>query len=238
MARRFFDSQPFLIGEPAQLGESASHHVSRVLRMRPGDELVVFNGEGGEWLARIEEAGKRGVTITPLSHRAQDRTPKLSVVVGLPVIKGERMDYALQKATEMGASGFQLLELERSDVRLNGERLARKMRHWQQVIISACEQCGMNRLPELHAPEPLNPWLASVCAPLKLIAHPGLEQLDPALVTGQKAGVLLTGPEGGFSESELAEATKAGFRGFALGERVLRAETAPVALLASLLSLA
>lgn len=234
MTRRFFDKQSFRAGEPALLGDSASHHISRVLRMRAGDELVVFNGEGGEWQARIDETGKRGVVVTPLCHDDNDRMPPRAVTVALPVIKGERMDYALQKSTELGAAGFQLVEMERSDVRLSGERLARKMRHWQQVIISACEQCGMNRIPLLEPPQALSAWLNSVTEPLKLIAHPGLQPLARETLAGAQAVVLLTGPEGGFSEVELELAASAGFNGFALGERVLRAETAPVAILASL----
>ncbi|MDF1822080.1 MAG: 16S rRNA (uracil(1498)-N(3))-methyltransferase [Alcanivoracaceae bacterium] len=234
MARRFYDSQFFQAGTPALLGENASHHIHRVLRMRPGDELVVFNGEGGEWRARIEDAGKRGVEITPLEFVDTDRTPRLCVTIALPLIKGERMDYALQKATELGAASFQLLDMQRSDVRLGGERLARKMRHWQQVVISACEQCGMNRVPVVAEPLSLAEWLTESSAALKLIAHPGLAPLDAGALAGAATAALLTGPEGGFTAAEMEMAAEAGFRGFALGERVLRAETAPVALLASL----
>lgn len=234
MARRFFDNQPFTANTPALLGVDASHHIGRVLRMTAGDELTLFNGDGGEWHARIDSVSKKGVTVTPLSFSGDDRVPALPVTLALPLIKGERMDYALQKATELGASSFQLLHLQRSDVRLAGERLARKMRHWQQVVISACEQCGMNRVPDVMPPITFQEWLASSTAETRLIAHPGLERLDPSAISGARNVVLLTGPEGGFSDEELQQAVAARFVGFSLGARVLRAETAPVALLASL----
>lgn len=235
MTRRFFDPQHFDVGTVATLAPGASHHISRVLRMQPGDELVVFNGRGGEWPAVIEAVSKQGVTVRPRGFVDADRTPALAIHPGLPLIKGDRMDYALQKATEMGAASIRLVDYQRNEVRLNAQRMEKKRAHWEGVIISACEQCGLNRPPALHGPVPLNEMLA-VEADLKLIAHPGETPLLPEQVKQARSVALLTGPEGGFTDEELVASREAGFKPFALGERVLRAETAPVALMAVLLA--
>ncbi len=234
MPRRFFDDQDFHAGQAEDLGTSASHHIGKVLRMTVGDELVVFNGRGGEWQARITAISKKAVTIEPLTFTAEDRCAPLAVTVALPMIKGERMDYAIQKATELGAAALVILDTERCEVRLKGERQEKKRIHWQQVAISACEQCGLNRVPVVQGVLSLRDWLASDLPVLKLIAHPGERPFSAAALQGQTELALLTGPEGGFSDDELQQAADAGFRPFALGSRVLRAETAPVALLAAL----
>lgn len=232
--RRFFDDQTFHIGVEAELGSNASHHISKVLRMAEGDELVIFNGHGGEWQARLTAVGKKSVSVAPLVFVDDNRTPPLSVTVALPMIKGDRMDYAIQKATEMGAAKIVVLDTERCEVRLKGERADKKLGQWQAIAISACEQCGLNIPPTVSGVENLKSWLGSALPVRKLIAHPGEKAFDPALLTRGESLALLTGPEGGFSEEELAMAQEAGFTPFALGERVLRAETAPVALLAAL----
>ncbi len=237
MSRRFFDDQPFAADQPVTLGSSASHHIAKVLRMNSGDPITLFNGHGGEWSAVVEEVGKKAVVVRPRVFHDIDRTPPRPVVLGLPLIKGERMDYAIQKATEMGVAAIRVLETERTEVRLKAEREDRKAEHWRQVMIAACEQCGLNRLPRLEAVMPLRDFLATAEG-LKLIAHPGEAALSArdlrATAPAPLPITLLTGPEGGFSEAELDAAGAAGFRLFALGERVLRAETAPVALLGAL----
>ena len=232
--RRFYDDQPFSIAQPTELGEDASHHISRVLRMQPGDEVVVFNGRGGEWQARIDSIGKRHVFVVPLQHQPDDRTPSCKVHLALPLIKGDRMDYALQKATELGAASFQLLSTERTDVRLDGGRTEKRMQHWQQVVISACEQCGLNRIPPVHAPIALHGYLQQERDGSSLIAHPGEAAIDIKALQQAASIHLLTGPEGGFSPAEVELAQTHGFQPFALGQRVLRAETAPTALLAAI----
>ncbi|MBF1803280.1 16S rRNA (uracil(1498)-N(3))-methyltransferase [Alloalcanivorax profundimaris] len=233
MSRRFFDDQPFTQDQPVALGVGPSHHIAKVLRMNPGDELTLFNGQGGEWSAVLESVGKKSVTARPLAFHERDRTAPVPVTLGLPLIKGDRMDYALQKATELGVAAIRVLDTERTEVRLKGERAVKKADHWWQVVISACEQCGLNRPPALDGPLPLKDFLADAGG-LALIAHPGEAPLGAAALRDATAVTLLTGPEGGFSDPELAAARAAGFLPFALGERVLRAETAPVALLASL----
>lgn len=236
MSRRFFDPQSFQAGRPAELGAHASHHIGKVLRMRPGDPLTLFNGEGGEWSATLEAVDKKTVTVLPETFVDIDRAAPCPVTLGLPLIKGDRMDFAIQKAVEMGAAAIQVLESERTEVRLKGERESKKLEHWRQVVISACEQCGLNRPPVVTGVVALKTFIDQAQG-LTLIAHPGERPLDAAAVRDASAISLLTGPEGGFSDDELAAARQAGFLGFALGERVLRAETAPLALLASLWTL-
>lgn len=232
--RRFYDDQPFNIARPTELSEDTSHHISRVLRMQPGDEIVLFNGQGGEWQARIDSIGKRHVCVVPLQHQPDDRTPSCKVHLALPLIKGDRMDYALQKATELGAASFQLLSTERTDVRLDGGRTEKRMQHWQQVVISACEQCGLNRIPVVHAPIALSDYLQRERGGSSLIAHPGEAAIGITTLQQVNSIHLLTGPEGGFSPAEIEMAQAHSFQPFALGQRVLRAETAPAALLAAI----
>jgi 16S rRNA (uracil1498-N3)-methyltransferase len=233
MTRRFHDPQAFTEGVAATLSPGASHHIARVLRMQVGDELVVFNGEGGEWSARIESVSKQAVTVLPLAFHDRDRAPALAIHLGLPLIKGDRMDYALQKAVELGAVSISLVNYQRNEVRLNEQRMAKKREHWQGVIVSACEQCGLNRLPVLHGPVQPEQLLGDA-TDLKLVAHPGENSLALETLQSCHSLTLLTGPEGGFDDQELALFREAGARHFALGERVLRAETAPVALMAAL----
>jgi 16S rRNA (uracil1498-N3)-methyltransferase len=236
MSRRFFDPQRCHAGQSLALGGGASQHIGRVLRMAPGETVTLFNGEGGEWTAVIEAVDKKTVTVRPLSFVDEDRAPRVPVVLGLPLIKGERMDYAIQKATEMGVAEIRVLATERTEVRLKGDRESKKREHWSQVILSACEQCGLNRPPRLAGIESLPDFLAAA-AGLRLIAHPGAAPLAVSALKTAAGVTLLTGPEGGFAAQELEAARQAGFQPFALGERVLRAETAPVALLGALWAL-
>ncbi|ASK35854.1 16S rRNA (uracil(1498)-N(3))-methyltransferase [Alcanivorax sp. N3-2A] len=236
MSRRFFDPQPFQAGQPIALGTGASQHIGRVLRMAPGDAVTLFNGSGGEWTAVIKAVDKKSVTVTPTVFIDRDRVPPLPVVLGLSLIKGERMDYAIQKATELGVAEIHLLETSRTEVRLKGDRESKKREHWHQVIVSACEQCGLNRPPRLAGIDTLAAFIDQASG-LRLVAHPGEAPLGATALRGTERITLLTGPEGGFAPDELDAALTAGFQPFALGERVLRAETAPVALLAALWTL-
>lgn len=234
---RFFDPQSLTANQPTTLSEGAAHHATRVLRLQAGDSLTLFNGQGGEWQARIESVGKREVVVLPLAFDAINRNADLRIHLWLPLIKGERLDWALQKATEMGAASIQLYTSERTEVQLKGERAEKKLGQWQQILISACEQCGLNLPPILHAPVALASLWQSANTAVKLIAHPGEQSLAASGLTLDEL-TLVTGPEGGFSAAELTCAKTAGFAPFSLGERVLRAETAPLALMAALYLLA
>lgn len=233
---RFYDPQPFVENCPAPLGDAAAHHALRVLRMTPGSQLTLFDGRGGEWLAELLDSTAKKAQVLPLKFIDTNRTPALAVHLWLPLIKGERLDWALQKACEMGVASIQLYTSERTEVRLKAPRLDKKLGQWQQILIAACEQCGLNQLPKLHAPQALSQLWPTACTTLKLIAHPGENPLDTGVFSDDEV-TLVTGPEGGFSATELSQSRRQGFASFSLGERVLRAETAPVALLASLYTL-
>lgn len=230
---RFFDPQTFSLNHPAALGENAAHHATRVLRLTEGDDLTLFNGQGGEWQARIVEVGKKQASVLPLTFDPVTRAAPVAVHLWLPLIKGERLEWALQKATELGAASIQLYVSERTEVQIKGERLDKKMEQWQSILISACEQCGLNLLPQLHAPRPLIQLWPFATTELRLIAQPGQQVLSRAALAATTL-TLVTGPEGGFSAAELAQAKTYNFMAFSLGERILRAETAPTALLAAI----
>ena len=234
MSRRFHDDCAFQADTPCELSPGPSHHIARVLRMEAGDELVLFNGRGGEWSAVIESVHKKAVTIRPLVFHDLDRTPGMDVHLALPLIKGERMDYALQKAAEMGAASVSLMRFERNEVRLDEQRMERKRSHWQGVLSSACEQCGMNRVPALRGPFELADLLAAPVPGPRLVALARGSTCEPGGLESATSVTLITGPEGGLTDTEVQACRQSDFDAFVLGDRILRAETAPVALMAAL----
>ena len=208
----------------------------RVLRLKAGDAVVLFNGDGAEYTAIISEAGRDRLALDVTGRTAVDRESPLAVTLAQAVSGGERMDYTVQKAVELGAAAIQPLTAERSVVRLQGERAAKRAEHWQAVVVASCEQCGRNRLPQVLPLLAFDAYLAGQAArrdgALRLMLSPrsarGLRDLDrPA-----GAIVVLAGPEGGFSPQEERAAEQAGFLPARLGPRVLRTETAAVAALA------
>ena len=232
-APRFYTQQVLSAGGEVTLEEAPSRHIAGALRLKPGASLRLFNGEGGEFLARLLSVGKRQVTVSVESHYPQDRESALAVTLGLAVSRGERMDYAVQKSTELGVARIAPLITERTEVRLKGERLEKKQRHWEQVAISACEQCGRNRPPLIDPMQAFDSWVAGEHAGLRLVLHRRAGTSLGELPT-PNAVTLLIGPEGGLSDAEINAAEGAGFQSLALGPRVLRTETAPVAALSIL----
>ena len=218
-----------------------SHHAVRVLRLKAGDAVVLFNGDGAEYAAVISEAGRDRLVLEITGRAAVDRESPLAVTLAQAVSGGERMDYTVQKAVELGAAVIQPLTAERSVVRLQGERAAKRAEHWQAVVVASCEQCGRNRLPRVQPLLKFDDYLAAESVrrdgALRLMLSPrsarGLRELDrPA-----GAIVLLAGPEGGFSPQEERAAQQAGFLPARVGPRVLRTETAAVAALAAMQAL-
>ena len=224
-------------GSPYALPAEAARHAIQVLRLRAGDALVLFNGEGGEYGARIEDIRRAEVVVRVQEHKAVERESALQVHLAQGISSGERMDYTLQKAVELGVASIQPLTMLRSVVKLDAERAHRRTLHWQHVVSAACEQCGRNRVPEVHAPLSPEHWLATQPAGNKLFLSPegetGLGDLAPP------AGPLwlLAGPEGGFDARESALARTAGFQPLRLGPRILRTETAALAAIAALQAL-
>jgi len=232
---RVYIDQPLSSGANISLPEDAARHLVQVLRMRLGDSFIAFNGLGGEYAATLGTVSKREAQASIGEFNSIDRESPLSITLAQCVSKGDRMDYTLQKAVELGVSNIVPLISSRTVVKLDAERWAKKIEHWQGVIISACEQSGRTRVPQLSAPQNLDDWLrSSANNNLKLVLAPGaskqLRQLDPA----SRAITLLIGPEGGLSEAECALAAKHEFAPLALGPRILRTETAGVAALAAI----
>ena len=222
---RFFIDAPLSLGQH-ELPEAQAHYIGRVLRLAAGDAVQLFDGSGREYLGELIEVGKKTVRVE--LHEAFDglaETP-LRIHLGQGLSRGERMDWAIQKATELGVSEITPIVSARCEVRLKDERADKRIAHWRQVAISACEQCGRSVLPLIHPPLELDAWLQQVEADLKLVLHP----IAAALQSHAKPDSLafLIGPEGGLSDAEVDQAKGAGFHAARLGPRVLRTETAPV----------
>nr|WP_314478953.1 16S rRNA (uracil(1498)-N(3))-methyltransferase [uncultured Pseudomonas sp.] len=222
---RFFIDATLSLGEH-DLPEAQAHYIGRVLRMAAGDPVQLFDGSGLEYRGQLLEVGKKTVRVSLDQTFAGQADSALHVHLGQGLSRGERMDWAIQKATELGANEITPIVSERCEVRLKDERADKRLAHWRQVAISACEQCGRSSLPIIHPPMTLADWVAATEAQLKLVLHPVAEPL----VSHAKPTSLafLIGPEGGLSESEVEQAKAAGFHAARLGPRVLRTETAPV----------
>jgi 16S rRNA (uracil1498-N3)-methyltransferase len=223
-------------GAHLALPEPAAHHLSRVLRAAVGDALVVFN-DGVEFAATIARIDKRGVTVKLAAGTPVDRESPLVCTLAQAISGGERMDLTLQKSVELGVRGVQPLYSERSIVRLDADRAIKRVEHWRQVMIAACEQCGRNAVPDVAAPLPVLDWLGALPPPrdgeLRVLLSPHA-QTRLADLPRPAAVTLLAGPEGGYTEVEAAVACERGFSALRLGPRVLRTETAALAALAAL----
>ncbi|RYD14946.1 MAG: 16S rRNA (uracil(1498)-N(3))-methyltransferase [Lysobacteraceae bacterium] len=217
---------------PLQAGE----HLARVLRLERGHPLRLFDGHGREFAGEIAALAKRGVTARVLDAvDTRDIESPLRITLGQGIARGEKMDWVLQKATELGVARIVPLVTHRTEVKLDAERAGRRLAHWQAVLASACEQCGRNRLPELTEPMKLHDWAAGLGdeSGLRLVLDPqrGARARELAI---EAHATLVVGPEGGLSEQDLATLAQAGFRGLRLGPRILRTETAGLAAIAAL----
>lgn len=226
--------QPIAAAQPGQqlkLDEHACKHLIQVLRMRAGDGFILFNGQGQAWQARLENTDKRNSTASIEKALPDNAETPLSVHLGLGISKGERMDYAIQKAVELGVTDITPLFTRYSMVKLDDKRKDKRHRHWQGIIIGACEQCGRNHLPTLHPAGDNTAWLSNIVADQKLLLDPLATQGLSDITDKPSSTSLYIGPEGGLSDEEMADAKQAGFKGIRLGPRVLRTETAVVAAL-------
>jgi len=241
MTARFYAGLALHSGESLALPERAARHV-QVLRLQPGTSITLFNNQGGEFEATIERMGRSDVQVLVGGHSAVEREPARAVQLAVGMPANERMDWLVEKASELGAASITPLMAERSVLRLKGERAEKKIAHWQGIATAACEQCGRNRLPQLHEVATLGEWLAALPT-----ANPAAPRLLLSLRAGTRALLqavahmdntapvtLLSGPEGGLSAAEEDAAIACGFVPVTLGPRVLRAETAPLACLALL----
>ena len=238
---RFFCPLPLVTGQVVDLPPTAARHV-QVLRMQPGHTLTLFNGEGGEFSAEVQHMGRSDVRVVVGAHRHLECEAAVQVHLAVSMPANERMDWLVEKATELGVHRITPLMTERSVIRLTGERAEKKQAHWQAVAASASEQCGRNRVPVIDIPERLDAWLARqtlqadvVHAVLSLhTSTQSLKTLRAGAAETPAAWVLLNGPEGGLTDAEDAAARAKGFAAVSLGPRVLRAETAALGALALL----
>lgn len=227
--QRFYVAQPLSLGEH-ELPEQTAHYMARVLRLDVGAQVQVFDGSGDEFLAKLTQVGKKSVTVQLTEKIAGLAESPLKIHLGQGLSKGERMDWAIQKATELGVTHITPLLTEHCDVRLSKERADKRLEHWRQVAISACEQCGRSQIPVIHPIEKLATWTEQLNAELKLVLHP---QAQPfAQYAAPQELALLIGPEGGLSVGEVAQVLTQGFQAVSLGPRVFRTETAPIAAVA------
>lgn len=218
--------QPLHVDAICLLPDDAAHHIAHVLRMKTGQQIVLFNGHGGQYDAEILRINKRTVEVQVIAHLDEERESHLDITLAQGISRGQHMDYTLQKAVELGVKQIVPVFSEHSSVRLNRDRQEKRYQHWRRIIISACEQCGRNRLPVLTHPKTLADWLDDDNNDLKIILHPvttsRLSQLDKP----RHSLTLLAGPEGGFADNEIILAQQKGYQPVVLGPRILRTETA------------
>lgn len=229
---RIYQNQPLLEGKAIQLDENGSNHLARVLRLKEGHPVILFNGTGGEYHGQISSVSGKKVSVYLDFFNEADRRPHMHIHLGQVISKGTHMDYAIQKAVELGVSEITPLFSQHCTVRLKGARLAKKVEQWRHLVLAACEQSGLNIIPTVNEPISLQQWCEGNESHVKWILHtedlptnPFSNQTTPDSVS------FAVGPEGGFAEEEIELAKQQGFHCLTLGPRVWRTETAPVVLL-------
>jgi len=234
---RVYIEGPLAAGKRVKLEGNAASHITRVLRLRVGAALTLFDGAGGEYEASIDKAHGGEVIVAVGRHADLERESPLAITLAQGVSRGERMDLVVQKATELGVAHLAPVLSERSVVRLTAQQSDRKVNHWRAIAIAACEQCGRNRLPSVAAPVALRDFLksdAATAAGTRLLLSPAGAATLRDLPRPSAGVTVLIGPEGGLTDEEQQAAVAAGFTALRLGPRVLRTETAAIAALALL----
>ena len=237
MPPRLFVDMPITAAPSLALPPRAARH-AQVLRLQPDAAVTLFDGRGGEWSAEVTSMARDAVQVELLAHHAHEREASVAVTLALAMPANDRMDDVVEKATELGVTAIVPLVTTRSVLRLAGERAARRQAHWQAIAVAACEQCGRNRVPAIHPVQALEAWLASLPRTTHdtrwLLAWRDAAPWPQAAARIAASATLLSGPEGGLSESEEDLARGCGFAPVSLGPRVLRADTAPLAALAAI----
>ena len=227
---RIYTPEDLALNIRLDLDSQASTHLIKVLRLSEGAELRLFNGNGCEYLAHIAVANKKNAQVEITDILSTDPKVSFPLHLGQVVSKGDRMDFTIQKATELGITDITPLWSERCDVRLKGERLEKKMEHWKKVAISACEQSGRNHIPTIHPAMNYEEWASAIKSDTKLVLHIR-DQKPLSDITAPASVALLVGPEGGITDDEVDFCIQQGFTGLTLGPRILRTETAALAAL-------
>ena len=234
---RLFTDQPLTPGDQVVLKGNVAQHLGRVLRSRSGDHIALFNGDGQEFAAQVLTVSKGEVSVKVGAAASPQTESPVYTTLGLCLSKGDRFDWAIQKATELGVGAIAPLQSERVDFSIPPDRMEKRIAHWQQIAISACEQCGRVKVPSITPPQSLAVWVENVSAEQKWVLHcaDNTDASDSAMTPGTpRDAALLIGPEGGLTDQEFAATSAEGFQLLQLGPRVLRTETAPAAALSVL----
>ncbi|WP_341503012.1 16S rRNA (uracil(1498)-N(3))-methyltransferase [Gallaecimonas sp. GXIMD4217] len=231
---RIYEPQSLPLSQEVTLGEDGANHVGRVLRMQPGQALVLFNGDGHDYRGEITQASKKTVRVRLDDRQHKDNESPLALHLGQVISRGERMEFVIQKSVELGVASITPLFSERCGVKLSGERLDKKVGQWQKIAIAACEQSGRARVPQVRAAMALDTWCGEDFEGVRLTLSPHAEHSIQTLPGEFTAARLLIGPEGGFTDEEVALAAQMGFEDVLLGPRVLRTETAALTAITAL----
>lgn len=234
---RIFSSEDLVLNQELELDAAASSHILKVLRLKVGEQIILFNGTGGEFLSNISNATKKIASVTPIEHIQNDTASSLNITLCQALAKGDRVDFAVQKSTELGVQDIQLLHTERCQFGLKGEREDKKISHWQKIAISACEQSCRDTVPNIIKPLNLGDFFAkkepdALCIIMDTTPN-NPRQLPNSLYEKQRIYILV-GPEGGFTQAEIGLAISKGAIGVNLGSRILRTETAGMTLISIL----
>lgn len=231
---RVYQDSIFQINEVVVLSKQASHYIAKVLRLSVGDNLIIFNGNGSDYLAEIQSIKSNEVIIKLIQSEQKNNESSLRIHLGQGISRGEKMDFTIQKAVELGVSEITPLITKRCGVHLSQERWDKRLQHWRNIVISACEQSGRAKIPALHELQPIAKWLEKRNEAVKFVLNPHQGQSLKEIKSVQQDVCLLIGSEGGFEETEIKLAQLAGFVNLRLGPRILRTESAGVAALAIL----
>jgi 16S rRNA (uracil1498-N3)-methyltransferase len=237
---RFYCDLPLATGHVVTLPDAVARHAIGVLRLRVGTAVTLFNGDGTEYRGVLEHTGGKGANVRLDSHHAPQRESRIEIRLAQGISSGERMDFTLQKAVELGITAIQPLMMRRTVVRLTEEKAVKRRQHWQGIVVSACEQSGRNHIPDVAPIADFGEWIRPFHAmphdegELRFLLDPEGDVTLRDLPPPERPVVLLIGPEGGFDPAERRLAHAAGFRGLRLGPRILRTETAALAALAAM----
>jgi 16S rRNA (uracil1498-N3)-methyltransferase len=227
---RLYTPQPLPLEQTIELEVAAGHYIGKVLRMQEKQQVILFNGADEQVSAQITSVSKKLVRVFVTATLAGPQPSVLYTHLGQVMSRGERMDFAIQKATELGVNEITPLFSRRCEVKLDPQRQTKRVAHWQQIAISACEQSGRIDIPCIHAPQLLDTWIQNTLADVKLVLHPHQTKALESKIKPSSCALLI-GPEGGLTQEEVEQAQTHGYTGLSLGPRILRTETAPIAAL-------